>query len=50
MGIPAGEILLGSIFLFPLDTGDAEVTPGSHRDRRGAPTDWARWVDLDFTG
>lgn len=49
MGIPAGEILLGSIFLFPADTGDAEVAPGSHRDRRGAPTDWARWVELDFT-
>lgn len=49
MGIPAGEILLGSLFLFPADTGDAEVSPGSHRDRRGAPSDWARWVDLDFT-
>jgi nitroreductase len=49
MGIPAGEILLGSIFLFPSETGDAEVNPGSHRDRRGAPADWARWVDLDFT-
>jgi nitroreductase len=49
MGIPAGEILLGSIFLFPTDTADAEVSPGSHRDRRGAPSDWARWVDLDFT-
>jgi nitroreductase len=50
MRIPAGEILLGSVFLFPADTGDAEVAPGSHRDRRGTPTDWARWVELDFTG
>ncbi|WP_420125530.1 nitroreductase family protein [Longimicrobium sp.] len=48
MGIPSGEILLGSLFLFPADTGEAEVSPGSHRDRRGAPADWARWVDLDF--
>lgn len=48
MGIPAGEILLGSLFLFPADTGGAEVSPGSHRDRRGAPADWARWVELDF--
>ena len=48
MGIPAGEILLGALFLFPSETGDAEVNPGSHRDRRGAPTDWARWVELDF--
>lgn len=50
MGIPAGEILLGSVFLFPSDTADAEVNPGSHRDRRGAPSDWARWVELDFGG
>jgi nitroreductase len=49
MGIPAGEILLGSVFLFPADTGDAEVNPGSHRDRRGAPADWSRWVEPDFT-
>lgn len=49
MGIPAGEILLGSIFLFPADTADAEVAPGSHRDRRGVPSDWARWAELDFT-
>ncbi len=49
LGIPAGEILLGSVFLFPADTGDAEVNPGSHRDRRGAPTDWSRWVEPDFT-
>lgn len=48
MGIPAGEILLGSIFLFPTDPRDAEVNPGSHRDRRGAPADWSRWVELDF--
>jgi nitroreductase len=50
MGIPAGEILLGSIFLFPADTGDAEVSPGSHRDRRGEPSDWSRWVDLRLQG
>lgn len=48
MGIPAGEILLGAVFLFPADTGGAEVNPGSHRDRRGAPADWSRWVEPDF--
>lgn len=48
MGIPAGEILLGAVFLFPAETGDAEVNPGSHRDRRGEPADWSRWVELDF--
>jgi nitroreductase len=49
MGIPAGEIPLGAIFLFPAETGDAEVNPGSHRDRRGAPSDWSRWVEPDFS-
>jgi nitroreductase len=48
MGIPSAEILLGAVFLFPAETGDAEVNPGSHRDRRGAPTDWARWAAPDF--
>jgi nitroreductase len=48
LGIPADEILLGSIFLFPTETGDAEINPGSHRDRRGAPADWSRWVELDL--
>lgn len=48
MGIPAGEILLGSLFLFPAQTRGAELSPGSHRDRRGAPSDWSRWVRLDL--
>ena len=48
MGIPVREIPLGAIFLFPTDTRGAEVNPGSHADRRGAPADWARWVELDF--
>jgi nitroreductase len=48
MGIPAGEILLGSIFLFPAETSGAEVSPGSHRNNRGAPSDWSRWVTLDL--
>jgi len=48
MGIPAGEILLGSVFLFPSDTGEAEISPGSNRDRRGAPSDWSRWVEPDL--
>ncbi|HEX8392537.1 MAG TPA: nitroreductase family protein [Longimicrobium sp.] len=46
MGIPEREILLGALFLFPADTGEAEVSAGSHRDRRGGPADWSRWVRL----
>lgn len=48
MGIPTREILLGAVFLFPAETDNAEVSPGSHRDNRGAPADWARWVELDL--
>ncbi len=48
MGIPADQVLLGSIFLFPPDTRDAEVLPGSHRDRRGPPGDWSRWIALEL--
>jgi nitroreductase len=48
MGIPAREILLGAIFLFPVETDGAEVSPGSHRHNRGAPADWSRWVELDL--
>ena len=49
MGIPAGEILLGAVFLFPAADTGVEPTPGAHRDRRGAPADWSRWIDLDLT-
>lgn len=49
MGIPAGEVLLGSVFLFPAECPGAEVAPGAHRDRRGSPADWSRWIELDFT-
>lgn len=48
MGIPTREILLGAVFLFPADTRGGEVSPGSHRDNRGAPGDWSRWVELDL--
>lgn len=50
MGIPEREILLGSVFLFPPDAPGAEVLPGSHRDRRGPPSTWSRWVDLHVDG
>ncbi|HEU0302598.1 MAG TPA: nitroreductase family protein [Longimicrobium sp.] len=49
LGIPAEQILLGSVFLFPAEHPGAEVNPGAHRDRRGAPADWSRWVEPDFS-
>lgn len=48
LGIPEGEILLGSIFLFPPEPGDAEVNYGGHRERRGQPGDWSRWATPDI--
>jgi len=46
LGIPANEILLGSIFLFPRDLTDATTSPGALRDKRGEPADWSCWVEL----
>ncbi|QEG24498.1 nitroreductase family protein [Mariniblastus fucicola] len=46
MGIPLNQILLGAIFLFPSATGDADVKPGSLRDRKGDTSQWSRWVEL----
>ncbi len=46
LGIPTEEILLGSIFLFPAEIRDAEIRPGSMRDRRGRLSDWAKWLEI----
>ncbi|GHB94610.1 nitroreductase family protein [Cerasicoccus arenae] len=49
LGIPAGEILLGAIFLFPTKTDVAESVPGKLRDLRGPIDSWAKWTTLsDF--
>lgn len=45
LGIPAREILLGAVFLFPTDPGHAEVKVSTLRERRGAPAEWSRWVE-----
>lgn len=46
MGIPAAEILLGSIFLFPGDLAGATVSPGGLRVSRSPVERWARAVQL----
>lgn len=49
LGIPASEILLGSIFLFP-DPSELEGVEIKHtklRDQRGPIEHWARWVEID---
>lgn len=47
LGTPPGEILLGSVFLFPAEIGSAEAMPGKLRDKRGGLGDWSVWRELD---
>ena len=50
LGIPPGEILLGSIFLFPSDISSlpssVEVGGSKLRDQRSPVSAWSRWVEL----
>lgn len=46
LGIPRHEILLGSIFLFPTDTRDADLHEGKLRAMREPVSDWARRVEI----
>ncbi|MCC6510791.1 MAG: nitroreductase family protein [Pirellulaceae bacterium] len=44
LGIPTNQILLGAIFLFPREFGDAELATSKLRDRRTPVECWTRWV------
>lgn len=46
LGIPEGEILLGSIFLFGPITKSCTTSPGKLRGLRGPQNTWSRWVEL----
>jgi nitroreductase len=46
LGVPAGEVLLGSVFLFPAPEEGADVVVSKLRETRGEASDWSRWVDL----
>ena len=46
LGIPREQILLGAIFLFPKDFGDAELATSKLREHRGSREAWSRWVSL----
>ena len=46
LGISNTEIVLGSVFLFPPETGNCKTAPGKLRDQRGAIDTWANWVEL----
>ena len=43
LGIPAPQILLGAVFVFPSDGG--ERIPGGLRDKRSERAAWSRWVE-----
>lgn len=47
LGVDAGEILIGAVFLFPQETGAAPVVPGKLAEARGPLAGWSRWVRLD---
>ncbi|MCR9246886.1 MAG: nitroreductase family protein [bacterium] len=46
LGLDRKEVLLGAIFLFPAEIGDADAKPGKWRDERGALDTWCRTVEL----
>ncbi len=46
LGIPQSEILLGAIFLFPQETGDAQVAESKLRPKRTTQENWSRCVEL----
>ncbi len=47
LGIPRSQILLGAVFLFPHEYGDAEFATSKLREHRGSRESWSRWVSLD---
>ena len=46
LGIPTTEILLGAVFLFPSERGEAELVTSKLRGRRTPPDQWSRWVSI----
>jgi len=47
LGIPRSQILLGAVFLFPQEYGDAELATSKLREHRSSSDAWSRWVSLD---
>lgn len=47
LDIPAGEVLIGSVFLFPSNTEGLTTSEGKLRDLKGEPDTWARWCTLN---
>lgn len=45
--IPMGELLLGSIFLFPNEPENAEIKQGNLAGKRGGLSDWSAWREIN---
>ena len=46
LGIPRSQILLGAVFLFPKEFGNAELATSKLRKHRGSHDAWSRWVEI----
>ena len=46
LGILTKELLLGAIFFFPKEVGEATVQPGALHDKRGGFSDFAKWCKV----
>lgn len=46
LGIASTEILIGALFLFPTETGSAEVVGSKLRDKRTPPSSWSQRVEV----
>ncbi len=47
LGIPREQILLGAVFLFPKDYGNAELATSKLRDHRCSREAWSRWITIN---
>ena len=45
--IPATQVLLGAVFLFPNALPDVETKPGANRGKQGQTARWIREIQLD---
>jgi len=46
MGIPPEQVVLGAVYVYPSETGDAQVKPGARHGTAGPPSGWSRFVEL----
>lgn len=46
LSIPTNQLLLGSIFFYPEEVGNAEIKQGAMKDARGNIDDWSKWCEL----